>query len=145
MQVFAERLGLETGWNCHISFSERSFGLDEHSTLTTVSEGKMEETADEYLVSHVTSAHDDEDTFDNNDVAIQDDDVICHVTVRDDGAGESGEHEDIFEDLPKNEETEIEKKVKWQDSEGTWPRMFSVSSSSRLIHVLALWETTGLP
>ncbi|XP_046854966.1 transmembrane protein 94-like [Xenia sp. Carnegie-2017] len=58
-QVFAERLGLETGWNCHISFNEKNAGFDEHSTVTAGSDGKMEDTADEFVVSHVLPAHDD--------------------------------------------------------------------------------------
>ncbi|CAB3988135.1 Hypothetical predicted protein [Paramuricea clavata] len=148
-QVFAERLGLETGWNCHISFSERSVGLDEHSTLTTVSEGKMEETADEYLVSHVTPAHDDDvmghgdDVTDHDDVTGPDDamvhdddvtryndDVTGHVSEGDDEEGRSGEHEDAFEDAPKNEDMEIEKRVKWQDSEDRCRKSSEASSSS---------------
>ena len=96
-------MGLETGWNCHISFSEKTPGFDEHSTLTAGSEGKIDETADEYIVSHVTPAHDD--------------DVTGNV-AEGDNEGQSCEHEDIFEDIPQNEEIESDKKVKWQDSEG---------------------------
>ena len=131
-RVFAERLGLETGWNCHISFCERSFGLDEQSTLTTVSEAKTEETADEYLVSHVTPAHDDDAIANDDDTPDDDDDVIGHVSIGDDHdeEGQTGEHEDTLEDVPKNEDLEIEKKVKWQDSEVRDRKSSEGSSSS---------------
>ena len=102
--------------------------------MTTVSEDKLNETAEEYLVSHVTPPRNDDVTgHDDDDVTDHDDDVTAHnddVTVHSDDVthhgegdnkeGMSGVHEDTFaEDTPKNEDIEVEKKVKWQGSEGT--------------------------
>lgn len=103
----------------------------------------MEETADEYLASHVTPAHDDDVMGHGDDVTGHDDvtrldnamvhdddvtryhdDVTGHVSEGDDEEGRSGEHEDAFEDAPKNEDMEIEKRVKWQDSEGNYLSCF---------------------
>ena len=99
--MFAERLGLETGWNCHISFSEKTFGFDDHSTLTAGSEGKMDETADEYLVSRVVPEHDD----------------VSGPAFEGDGEGQSGEP--VVDDGSKIEDTEADKKVTGRESGGT--------------------------
>ena len=97
----------------------------------------MEETADEYLVSHVTPAHDDDavahDDYviaHDDDARAHEDDVIGHVSMGDDHdeEGQAGEHEDTSEDVPKNEDMEIEKKVKWQDSEGSWTQVLFITA-----------------
>ncbi|XP_028413200.1 transmembrane protein 94-like isoform X2 [Dendronephthya gigantea] len=131
-QVFAERLGLETGWNCHISFSEKTFGFDEHSTLTAGSEGKVDDTADDFLVTHVTPVPDDAAAGDMP----KEDDVTC---PRDEVTGPSPEEGDVTGDVfeeddvdidANGEETEVEKKVKWQGSEARDRKSSGASSSS---------------
>ena len=39
-------MGLETGWNCHISLRERSAHQDDHSSTATVSERNAESLID---------------------------------------------------------------------------------------------------
>ena len=114
-QVFAERLGLETGWNCHISFSEKTAGFDEHSTLTGGSDGKLDETADDYLVSHEAPAHSD-------GAEVMKEDEMC-----DDEENEEGKQVDemnlielggAVDDVEVTGDEENGKKVKWRESEG---------------------------
>lgn len=42
IQVFAERMGLETGWNCHISLREGGHLLEDRGSSATVSDRNTE-------------------------------------------------------------------------------------------------------
>lgn len=126
--MFAERLGLETGWNCHISFSEKTAGLDEHSTMTGGSDVKVEETSDEYLISHEVPSHsevDDTEISENGNDGHDRGREECDEMVDGGDLNERGEHVD---DEPKEEDEVDGKRVTWRDPEGRFPQdiLFSV-------------------
>ena len=112
--MFAERLGLETGWNCHISFSEKSAVFDEHSTLTGGSEGKVEDTGDEFGMSHRISGqseHVQSETFEQGELDCSEDgnEKVDEQVLN--------EHVEIGGDQEMvEEEEEVEKRVKWDDT-----------------------------
>ena len=89
----------------------------------------MDETVDEYLVTHVTPVCDDAagNVPTANDATCESDkvtgrppeegDVTGHV-FEEDGVGKSREQELTVADAANGEDVEVEKKVKWQGSEG---------------------------
>ena len=60
IQVFAERMGLETGWNCHISLREGSHLLEDRGSSATVSERNAESLYDIQDDVNVTGQDGDE-------------------------------------------------------------------------------------
>ncbi|XP_078346969.1 transmembrane protein 94-like isoform X3 [Oculina patagonica] len=59
-RVFAERMGLETGWNCHISLREGGHLLDDHGSSATVSDRNVESLYDIQDDVNVTGQDGDE-------------------------------------------------------------------------------------
>uniref|UniRef100_A0A8C1PEG7 Transmembrane protein 94 n=1 Tax=Cyprinus carpio TaxID=7962 RepID=A0A8C1PEG7_CYPCA len=58
-KVFAEKMGLETGWNCHISLQSESFPLDPDNVEEPVTEeGERQSYALQRLMPVMTSSHD---------------------------------------------------------------------------------------
>lgn len=60
IQVFAERMGLETGWNCHISLREGSHLLEDRGSSATVSDRNTESLYDIQDDINVTGQDGDE-------------------------------------------------------------------------------------
>lgn len=86
----------------------------------------MEDTAEEYVVSRMTSSSPDDVTAHDEVIidlhgasAARDGDVIDVASERK-NEGTQEEYEDILDDLPQIEDAEHEKKVKWEDSDGNF-------------------------